>query len=118
VQTAVTPAVALNKTVTVIDGLGGTNPLAGATLRYQIDVVISGAGNVNNLVITDPIPANTTYTPTSLSLNGVVQTDASDVPTDFSEFNGSNIVVDLSQGGTVSVAPATPNRITFDVTID
>ena len=118
VQTAVAASVLLNKTVTVIDALGGINPNAGSTLHYQIDVVVSGGGNVNNLVITDPIPANTTYTPTSLLLNGVVQTDANDAPTDYSEFNGSNIVVDLSQGGTVSVAPATPNLITFDVTID
>ena len=118
VQTAVAASVALNKTVTVIDTLGGTDPHAGSILRYQIDVVVSGGSNVNNLVITDPIPTNTTFTLSSLLLNGVVQTDASDAPTDYSEFNGSNIVVDLSQGGTVSVAPGTPNQITFDVTID
>ena len=118
VQVAVATAVTLNKTVTVIDALGGTNPHAGSTLRYQIDVVVSGGSSVNNLVITDPIPINTTFTPSSLLLNGVVQTDANDTPTDYSEFNGSNIVVDLSQNGSVSVAPATPNLITFDVTID
>ena len=118
VQTVASASVVLNKTVTVIDTLGGTDPHAGATLRYQIDVVISGSSNVNNLVITDPIPANTTFTPSSILLNGVLQTDASDAPVDFSEFNGGNIVVDLSQGGTVSVAPATSNLITFDVTID
>ncbi len=118
VQTAVAPVVTLNKTVTVIDTLGGTDPHAGATLRYQIDVVISGASNINNLVISDAIPANTTYIASSLFLNGVLQTDVSDAPTDFSIFNVNDIVVDLSQGGTVSVAPATPNQITFDVTID
>jgi uncharacterized repeat protein (TIGR01451 family) len=108
----------LNKAVSVIDTLGGTDPHAGATLRYQIDVVISGVTNINNLVITDPIPANTTFTPSSLLLNGVAQTDSSDVPVDYAEFNGSQIVVDLSQGGTVSVAPSTPNQIIFDVTIN
>ena len=118
VQSVAPSSVVLNKTVTVIDTLGGTDPHAGATLRYQIDVVISGGSNINNLVITDAIPANTTFTPASLLLNGVTQTDVSDVPTDFSEFNGSSIVVDLSQGGMVSIAPATPNLITFDVTID
>ena len=118
VQTAASSSVSLNKTVTVIDTLGGNDPHAGATLRYRIDVVIAGASNVNNLVITDPMPANTTYTPTSLSLNGVPQSDISDAPFDFSEYNGSNIVVDLSQGGTISVTPGTPNQIIFDVTID
>lgn len=110
--------VELVKSFTVIDTLGGTDPHAGATLRYQIDVVIGGASNINNLVITDAIPVNTTFTPASLQLNGVPQTDASDAPTDFSTFNGSAIVVDLSQGGTTSVAPATPNQIIFDVTIN
>ena len=118
VQTAAAPVVALNKTVTVIDTLGGTDPHAGATLRYQIDVVIGGASNINNLIISDVIPANTTYVASSLLLNGAPQTDVSDAPSDFSTFNGSNIVVDLSQGDTLSVAPATPNLITFDVTID
>ena len=118
VQTAASASVALNKTVTVIDTLGGSDPHAGATLRYQIDVVVSGAGNINNLIVTDPIPANTTYTPTSLLLNGVAQTDANDTPADYSEFNGNDIVVDLSEGATISVAPGAPNLITFDVTID
>ncbi|MCK5003071.1 MAG: hypothetical protein KAS57_08595 [Gammaproteobacteria bacterium] len=118
VQAVAVPFLALNKTVTVIDTLGGTDPHAGATLRYQIDVVIGGVININNLVITDAVPANTTYVASSLLLNGAVQTDTADAPTDYSEFNGNDIVVDLSQGGTVSVAPATPNLITFDVTID
>ena len=111
-------SVVLNKTVTVIDTIGGTDPHAGSTLRYQIDVVVTGVSNVNNLVITDVVPVNTTYTPSSLLLNGIVQTDAADAPVDYSEFNGSVIIVDLSQAGAISVAPATPNLITFDVTID
>ena len=118
VQTAAAPSVVLNKTVLVIDTLGGIDPHAGATLRYQIDVVVGGGSNIDNLVITDSIPANTTYTPSSLLLNGIAQTDVVDAPVDYSGFNGSAIVVDLSQGGTVSVAPSTPNLITFDVTIN
>lgn len=118
VQTVAAASVVLNKTVTVIDTLAGTDPHAGATLRYQIDVVVSGGSNVNNLVITDSIPVNTTFTPASLLLNGIAQTDINDSPIDYSEFNGSDIVVDLSLGGTVSVAPATPNVIIFDVTIN
>ena len=110
--------VELIKSLTVIDTSGGTDPYAGSTLRYQIDVVIGGASDINNLIITDTIPANTTFTPASLLLNGVAQTDANDAPSDFSEFNGSAIVVDLSQGKTISVSPTTPNLITFDVTID
>lgn len=115
--------VTLNKTVTVIDTLlpPGTDPHPGATLRYQIDVLIVGAGGVNNLVITDPIPVNTTYTPASISVNAVAQTDL-DFATDgidYSEFNGTDIVVDLSEGGAVVLTAAdSPITITFDVTID
>ena len=110
--------VELIKSFTVIDTSGGTDPHAGATLRYQIEVVIGGASGINKLVITDLIPEHTSFTPSSILLNGLAQTDASDAPTDFSEFNGSAIVVDLSQDETISVSPATPNLITFDVTID
>ena len=118
VQTAAAADVVLNKSVTVIDTLGGTDPHAGATLRYQIDVVVGGVSNIDDLVISDVIPPNTTYVSSSLFLNGVLQTDLADAPTDYSIFNGSSIVVDLSQNGAVSIVPGTPNQITFDVTID
>jgi uncharacterized repeat protein (TIGR01451 family) len=112
--------VAINKTITVIDTLGGNDPHAGATLRYQLDVTTSGSSNINNLVISDNIPVNTTYTPGSIVLNGVPQTDAAFAvdSIDFSEFNGTAVIVDLSQSGALSIAPGTPNTIIFDVTID
>ncbi|MGB5397749.1 MAG: hypothetical protein WBN96_11425 [Gammaproteobacteria bacterium] len=112
--------VTINKTVSVIDTLGGTDPHPGATLRYQLDVVITGASNINNLLISDTIPANTTYVTSSIVLNGVPQTDAAfgvDA-IDYAEFNGTDVIVDLSQGGVVAVTPGTPNIIIFDVTID
>jgi len=112
--------VTINKTVSVIDTLGGTDPHPGAILRYQLDVVISGTININNLVITDTIPANTTYVPNSIVLNSVPQTDAAfgvDA-IDYAEFNGADVIADLSQGGVVAVTPGTPNIIIFDVTID
>jgi uncharacterized repeat protein (TIGR01451 family) len=116
--------VAIVKTVTVIDPSGGTDPYPGATLRYQLDVVVSGNTAVDNLVISDAIPANTTYTDNSIQLNGVAQTDADDAPVDYSRAIDIlakpvvSIEVDLSQGGTVSVAPGVTNVIIFEVTID
>ncbi len=116
--------VTINKIVTVIDTLGGSDPHAGATLRYQLDVSVMGNSAVDNLIITDVIPANTTYTDASIRLNGAVQTDAVDVPTDYSRAidvltkHVISIEVDLSQGGTVAVAPGSINTIVFDVTID
>ena len=116
--------VAIVKTVTVIDPLGGTDPYPGATLRYQLDVVVTGNTAVDNLVISDAIPANTTYTDNSILLNAVAQTDADDAPVDYSRAIDIlakpvvSIEVDLSQGGTISVAPGVTNVIIFEVTID
>ncbi len=117
-QLPMSPVDPLIKTVTVIDTLGGTDPHPGATLRYQIVVNTNGASTVDNLIITDPIPANTTYTPNSIVLNGVPQTDIIDPPVDYSSFDGAQIIVDLSEGSTVSISTATTNTIVFDVTID
>jgi uncharacterized repeat protein (TIGR01451 family) len=108
----------LIKSVTVIDTLGGTDPHPGATLRYQIVVQTNGTSAVDELVISDAIPANTTYTPNSIALNGVAQTDAVDEPTDYSEFDGAQIIVDLGQNSTVSITTATTFTIVFDVTIN
>jgi len=116
--------VSILKTVTVIDTLGGSDPHPGATLRYQLTVNVSGNTPVDNLIIADAIPANTTYTDGSLQLNGAAQTDTNDAPVDYSRAIDIlskpvvSIEVDLSQGGLVSVAPATTNVIIFEVTID
>lgn len=112
------------KTVTVIDTLSGTDPHPGATLRYQLEVSVSGNTSVDNLIITDLIPANTTYTDGSMLLNGSAQTDANDVPVDYSRAIDIlskpviSIEVDLSLGGLVSVAPGITNVIIFEVTIN
>lgn len=116
--------VLITKSVTVIDLSGGTDPHPGATLRYQLDVTVSGGTVVDNLVITDSIPANTTYTDGSITLNALPQTDANDAPVDYSRAIDIlskpvvSIEVDLSQGGTLSIAPGTTNVIIFEVTIN
>jgi len=76
--TVSTIAAAVGKSVTVIDQFGGSQPVAGATLRYTITVTMSGSGVANGVVITDPFPANTTYTAGSLRLNGAPLSDAAD----------------------------------------
>ncbi|MBN4063570.1 hypothetical protein JYT79_02190 [Cardiobacterium sp. AH-315-I02] len=112
------------KTVTVIDTLGGTDPHPGATLRYQLVVGVTGNTAVDNLVVSDVIPANTTYTDDSIKLNAVSQTDAIDAPVDYSHaidiLNKPvvSIEVDLSLGGSVAVTPGSTNIIIFEVTID
>ncbi len=112
--------VSINKTVTVIDTLGGSDPHPGAILRYRLDVSVAGSVSVNNLVISDTIPLNTTYVPGSIVLNSVAQTDAPFTMdgVDHAQFNGSDVIVDLSQAGSISVVPGTTYTISFDVTID
>ncbi len=119
----VTPPVKLTKSLTVIDTIGGTDPHQGATLRYQIEVVLGGNTSISDLIINDAIPENTVYTDGSITLNGIAQTDADDAPVDFSRAIDitskpvTAIEVDLSRGGTVSVTPGENNIIVFDVTI-
>ena len=119
-----TSPVVINKSVTVIDTQGGTDPHPGATLRYQLEVGIAGNVAIDNLVISDVIPANTTYTDGSITLNGVAQTDANDPPVDYSQAIDilnkpvTSIEVDLSQGGSLAVPPGSTNTIVFDVTIN
>ncbi len=120
----VAPPVLIVKSVKVIDSLGGNKPYPSATLRYQLDVSVAGNTRVDNLVVKDFIPANTSYVGGSLSLNGVAQTDANDVPADYSQAISistkpvTSIAVDLSQGGTKSVLPGVTNVIIFSVTIN
>lgn len=120
----VTSPVTIAKSVTVIDTLGGADPHPGATLRYQLDVSISGNVAIDDLIITDFIPANTTYTDDSILLDGVVQTDVADAPADYSRAIDIvakpvvGIEVDLSQGSTVAVSPGATHTIIFEVTID
>ncbi|HHJ36722.1 MAG TPA: hypothetical protein ENJ87_13250, partial [Gammaproteobacteria bacterium] len=120
----VTPPVILSKSVLVLDTLGGNDPHPGSTLRYTLNVEVVGNVAINDLVINDLIPANTTYTAGSMSLNGIAQTDAADAPADFSRaidilsLPVTGIEVDLSQGGTVAVSPGVNNVIIFEVTIN
>lgn len=97
----------------VSDPTGGTQVLAGSTLTYLIDVNVSG-GTVNSLVITDPIPANTTYVPNSMILDGSGLSDASDTDEgDFNVTNANTITVDLGD-----VTGPAAFQIYFQVIID
>lgn len=49
---------------------GGTQVVSGSTITYTLTVTPSGSATANNLVVTDPLPANTTFVPNSITLNG------------------------------------------------
>ena len=88
------------------------SPIPGATIRYTLQVNITGVGTVNNLVITDPIPTNTTYVVESISLDGAPQTD-SGVDADAGNFSANTVTVNLG-----NISGAVTHSITFDVTIN
>lgn len=109
--------VAIVKSVVINDPLGGNQPMPGATMTYTLLVTVSGPGTATGVVITDPIPTNTTYQTSSITLNSTAQTDAADSPTDESDYNitnAGNITVNL--GDLTSASPA--QTITFDVIIN
>ena len=66
------------KSQTIADQFGGTQPIPGARITYQIVVTPTGTGTANNVVFNDNIPTNTTYLAGSLKINGTAQTDAAD----------------------------------------
>ena len=87
------------------------SPVPGATIRYALQVDVTGAGVADNLLVTDSIPVDTTFVPASITLDAAPLTDIVDA--DVGNFNGSIITVDL---GSVP-GPAT-RVITFEVTIN
>lgn len=118
-------ALTLTKTIAAIAGtVGGvpvTAPVTGARITYQLDVIVTGSGTAASINVTDPIPANTTYVPGSMTLDpdgpgpasAVSLTDtAADYPADPGEFTGSAVTVRLGD------LTAGTRTVTFGVTIN
>ncbi len=103
------------KSVSVADPAGGTSPMPGATLTYSIDVDVVSSGTAEASVFSDPLPADTTYVPSSLELNGIPLTDLADGDAgEFSNAGGDEIVVRL---GDLDQAAGT-QTVRFQVTIN
>lgn len=103
--------VSLVKSAAIVDPFGGSEAVPGATVTYSLVANVAGSGSVSGLAVTDPIPAGTTYSPNSLTLDGAALTDAAG--DDSGEADGSEISVDLG-----TVAGGTSRTITFAVTLD
>lgn len=102
----------LVKSATVLDPFGGTTVVPGSVISYTLAASVTGTGTVNDLVITDIIPADTTYEVSTLTLDGAALTDA--VDTDAGEASdASGISVDLGD-----VNGGANHSITFDVRVD
>jgi uncharacterized repeat protein (TIGR01451 family) len=105
-------SVQLIKSVALRDPFGGTSAVPGSVATFTIEARVSGSGSVANLVVTDAIPAGTTYVPGTLALDAGALTDAADADAGTaSESAGINV--------TLGNVPAGTNRsITFNVTVD
>lgn len=104
--------ITLVKSATISDPFGGTEPVPGATITYQLVATITGSGTLNNLTVTDNIPTDTTYTTESITLEGAALTDSSS-DADAGSYDGAQIAVALG-----AVPGGQTRSITFQVTID
>ena len=103
------------KSATIVDPFGGTQPVPGAQIIYTVVTSVTGGGTATNAMVRDEIPANTTFVPASIRLNGVAMTDAPDG--DAGEWISAGmptVVVDL--GDLTQAAGA--QTVEFTVTID
>ncbi len=123
------PALTITKEVSIDGGTTFAATAAGApgdTLTYRITVTNSGTGSATSVVVTDPMPLYTTYTPgtaksdtvagTTYAAAATVLTDASDAPIDQYDFgvttaNTATLSVGTLAGGATSV-------LFYQVTID
>lgn len=103
------------KSVTVADPFGGTEPVPGATLTYTVTIQVTNSGTATASVFSDPIPANTTYVPSTISLDGGGLTDA--VDTDAGEFDVSGVPTVVARLGDLTQASGV-RTVSFEVTID
>jgi uncharacterized repeat protein (TIGR01451 family) len=92
--------------------LGDQPPLT--VLTYTIVVTNNGSANALSIVLTDPIPAFTTYQAGSIRLNGIVKTDVNlDDEADFNLSNPGQVTVNIG-----TLAPAASATVTFQVRIN
>jgi uncharacterized repeat protein (TIGR01451 family) len=104
-------SISLVKSASVADPFGGVTRAPGATITYSLAATVSGTGSLANLRVTDAVPAGTTYTAGSITLDGSPLTDAADA--DSGVFSAGGIAVGLG-----TVAAGTTRTVTFKVKID
>jgi uncharacterized repeat protein (TIGR01451 family) len=108
VQTA---SISFVKSAVIADPFGGTKSVPGSIITYTLVATITGTGSLVNAEIADPIPANTTYQPGSITLEGSGLTDATDG--DVGQLNNNAISVGLG-----TVIGGQTRTITFRVRIN
>jgi uncharacterized repeat protein (TIGR01451 family) len=90
------------------------NQPPGTVLTYSVVVTNTGNTAASSVVLTDAIPANTTYVAGSIVYNGTPQSDLADL--DSGDYNGTNPNAVTVNVGALAVAGSV--TIEFQVTID
>ena len=111
----------ITKSAEIIDDTGGggscttppCRPITGAIIQYTLEVrARGGVETAQNVVITDPIPANTTYDASSITLDGSPLTD-SNLDADAGFFAANEVIVNLG-----NLNDSDTHTITFNVIIN
>lgn len=116
-----TASLTVTKTAVVDDQLGGTYAIPGAIVAYSIVVTNSGAA-ATDVVVSDPIPANTVYVAgTAAAVGGTVEYSTIATPTVFSttEPAAATVAHIRATFATLADGTTTPTvaTVTFDVEI-
>ncbi|MCF6189471.1 MAG: hypothetical protein L3J51_03245 [Cocleimonas sp.] len=92
------PTLSIDKSiVSIIDPQGGNTSVVGAEVTYKIQITTVGTGTIDNVVITDPTPANMQYKPSTIKLDSVNQSDQNDVAdnSDFGSTTANTATINL-----------------------
>lgn len=134
--TVSTATLSVTKSSTVVsDPFNGVSANAkaipGAVIEYCLDVNNGGAAAADNIVLTDAIPANTSYVAGSMKINaagtgaacdvgsGTAVTDIVDAPTpDAAEYDGTAAPNGAVTIRTASIASSARFKAVFRVTVD
>jgi len=107
IDSTIPPTLAINKSIlSVIDPQGGSTAVSGAKITYKIVVNTTGTGVINNVVVTDPTPADMTYQTNTIFLENQNLTDLNG--DDNADFDASNKVATINLG---SVSAGTQHEI-------
>jgi uncharacterized repeat protein (TIGR01451 family) len=111
----------ITKSAEIIDDTGGggsctaapCSPIPGAIIQYTLEVrAEGGVETAQNVVISDPIPTNTTYDASSITLDGSPLTD-SNLDADAGFFASNEVTVNLG-----NLNDSDTHTITFNVIIN
>jgi len=103
--------VSLVKSALVVDTFGGATAVPGSAVTYTIEASVDGSATIDDLVISDSIPATTQYVANSLKLDGAPLSDAQG--DDAGEASASGIRVDIG-----SVPGGSSRSVSFVVLIE